>query len=61
MIDGFASLGGVLGQLVVAKFKTEFGWRGTMMALTVFTGVSGIPTLSFIRFEYQRYKERKMK
>jgi sugar phosphate permease len=60
MIDGFASLGSVLGQLVVAKFKTWYGWRGTMMALTIFTAVSGIPTLSFFKFEYQRYKERKM-
>ena len=55
MIDGFASVGSVLGQLVVAKFKTWYGWTGTMMALAIFTAISGIPTLAFIKFEYQRY------
>ena len=52
MIDGFASLGSVVGQLIIAKFKGWYGWEGTMLVLAVFTGISGLPTLTYIKFEY---------
>ena len=61
MIDGFASVGSVLGQVIIAVIKKNDGWHATFTALTIFTAVSGIPTLFFIRFEYRQYRLRKNK
>ena len=59
MIDGFASIGSVLGQIIIVAIKEKHGWIGTFNALTIFVAISGIPTLFFMRFEYNEYKNRK--
>ena len=56
IIDGFAGIGGVLGQLIIAALKSWKGWRGTYYALAVFTGMSAIPALTFIKFEISQWR-----
>ena len=45
VIDGFASLGSVLSQVVIAAVKEWSGWQGTFYCLTVITAMSFIPAI----------------
>ena len=51
LIDGFASLGSVISQILIAYVKNEFGWNATFTCLAVILGISSIPAIQFLRFE----------
>jgi len=44
-IDGFASLGGVLSQPIIAYIKNKYDWNVTFNTLAVIFGIAGLPAI----------------
>jgi sugar phosphate permease len=53
MIDGFANIGGVISQALIALVKDKYGWKTTFNILAVIYGLSALPALQFMIFEYR--------
>jgi sugar phosphate permease len=57
IIDGVASLGSVFGQTIVSYLVDRVGWKGLFFSFVIFTAIGGLPSLSFIKWEYRKMKE----
>lgn len=44
-IDGFASLGSVLSQVIIGAVQTRYGWNTTFGVLAVIIGIAGLPSI----------------
>ena len=58
IIDGFASIGGILSQSIVIAAKNKWGWSGAYNMMGIMLGVSLLPAARFLYFELKLFKRR---
>lgn len=59
IIDGIAGFGSVLGQVLIGPVVDSAGWRVTFTMLTIATGMSALPALSFVLKDIRKWREER--